>query len=108
MTARVLYVDNDMRLEVSGLRDLDGNYLNSATVSATIYDSLGVAVAGQSWPLNLAYVLLSNGIYRGIIDDGAGFIDGKEYTIVIEATYSGNKAKWTLTAPAQIRNRWSV
>ena len=86
MSAHVLYVDNDMRLEVGSLRDLDGVYLNAATVTATIYDALGVAVTGQSWPLTLAYVALSNGIYRGIIDDGADFVDGEDYTIVVDAT----------------------
>ncbi len=65
---------NDNILELDGLRnEITGAFLNAATVTATLVDSGGVNVTGQSWPLALDYVSDSDGIYRGTITDLAVF-----------------------------------
>lgn len=77
----VLYQSNDQTIEVDKIRDrLTGNYLNAATVTATLYDSAGSAVTGLN-ALALAYVAASNGKYRGNVEDSFAPALGDDYEI---------------------------
>jgi hypothetical protein len=47
--AYVMFVDNDMLVEVDGLQDSsDDSYLNAATVTANLFDENGTLVTGQT------------------------------------------------------------
>jgi hypothetical protein len=82
----VLLIGNDQTLLVEGLQDeITGDYINNATVTATIKDKRDVAVAGQSWPATLAYVDDSNGNYRGNLEDGLELVQGRVYWVEITA-----------------------
>jgi 5-methylcytosine-specific restriction protein A len=67
--AYVMFVDNDMLVEVDGLQDSsDDSYLNAATVTANLFDENGTLVTGQTMPISMSYVASSNGKYQGIFD----------------------------------------
>lgn len=98
MDVQTLYLGNDMLLEVANLRDqATGDYLNAATVTVTLKDSSGVAVAGESWPLAMSYITASNGTYRAILRDTLTFAAGARYvaTVIADAG-EGRRAQWEL------------
>lgn len=56
---------NDNCITLSGLKnDLTGDYVNDATVTATISDQLGGVLVSA---LALSYIAASNGIYSGTV-----------------------------------------
>ena len=100
----VLYIDNDLVVEVNGLQEpTESAYQNSATVTCTIQDRSGTAVSGVSWPLTLSYVAASDGIYRGTVDSTASFVEGAQYEAVITAVSGTLDAKWTVPCIANTR-----
>lgn len=105
--SKTLYVGNDHRLTVDGLRDPDGNYVNTAEVSATLLDAHGAEVEGETWPVSLAYVAESDGRYRGILDDAIELVDGKSYTLVIDAVDGESVGRWELAVKATNRTKWA-
>lgn len=79
----VMYAQNDNLLRVLGLRDgIANTYLNNATVEVSLKDSAGQDVAGQTWPLQLTYVVGSNGDYFGILSHDLSISEGE----VVQAT----------------------
>jgi hypothetical protein len=63
----ILYPGNDNLLNLFGLTDLLTNtFLDSATVTATLYDQYGNSDPGAT-NINMAYVTASNGNYQGLI-----------------------------------------
>ena len=100
----VLYIDNDMVVEVNGLQDpTDSSYQNAATVTCTIQDRAGTEVSGIGWPLSLSYVTASNGVYRATIDKAAVFAEGAQYEAIITVVSSTLDAKWTVPCIANTR-----
>lgn len=64
------YILSDNILETDlVINKQSGAYINNATVTATLKDSAGNNVAGETWPLTLAYVASSNGKYRATLKD---------------------------------------
>lgn len=101
-----IYVGNDHKLTVDQLRDTDGQYINLATVEATVTDSEGNEVEGQTWPLNLSYVEDSNGKYEGILDDAMELQADENYTLIIDVSDGSSVGHWELEVMAVIRNKW--
>lgn len=100
----VLWVLNDNLLRMEGLRDANGAYQNSATVSLiSLTDKAGVTVTGITLPLTLAYVAASNGEYRATIQDTAALIDGQSYVGVVTVDSGGLQSRMRIDATAQIR-----
>lgn len=96
--AYVMFVDNDMLIEVDGLQDSsDDSYLNAATVTALLKDENDVNVTGQLMPVSLSYVAGSNGKYQGIFDSVVDRIAGDCGTIEITAAEGTLDAFWTLS-----------
>lgn len=105
MDVQTLYVGNDMLLEVAGLRDdVTGDYLNAATVTVTLKTSAGVNVSGQAWPLALAYVTGSNGVYRATLIDTLSLTANSRYvaTVIADAG-DGKRAQWDLDFVCRMR-----
>lgn len=66
---KIIYWQNDTLLELTGLKDEAADtFVNDATVTARVKTQGGVDVAGQSWPLTLAYLAESDGIYQGVLE----------------------------------------
>jgi len=101
---RHVYVDNTNLIEIDGLQSAaDGTFVNDADVEATVFDSSGVAVAGQTWPTLLTYVPASSGVYQGVLSHLLELIAGAEYTLVIDAVDSANVGHWEYVFIAQTR-----
>jgi hypothetical protein len=100
-----LYKDNDMVIELNGLRnEVTGLYVNDGTVSFSLKTMAGSAVAGQSFPSAMPYVPESNGVYRATLLDSVEMVKGTRYTIEINADAgSGLNAKWETDAVCQTR-----
>jgi len=66
-----IYHGNDNVLELKGLVDNDGTYMNAAIVTAKILSLLGVEVVATGYTAQtLTYVAASNGNYRKDVDKG--------------------------------------
>lgn len=64
-----IYHGNDNVLELKGVVDFNGNFLNAAVVTAKILDKAGVEVAATGYAAQtLAYVPASSGNYQKIVD----------------------------------------
>jgi hypothetical protein len=89
------FVDNTNLLRIKGLFNVvDDLYVNAGAVTATIKDSNGDVVAGQSWPVTLDYVAASNGIYRVALNAAIIFIAGATYTAEITALDGASTGFW--------------
>jgi hypothetical protein len=98
-----VYVDNTNLIEVDGLADVDGNYINGADVEFTVQDESGAAVTGQSWPTQMPYVAGSNGKYRGVLSEALALVDGVTYYAIIDAVDTGNVGHWEYAFVARTR-----
>lgn len=104
----VAYVGNTNVLTLTGLKsDDEGIYLNDATVTLTVKDTDGAAVAGESWPVTMDYVASSNGNYRAVISAEAEFVAKAKYTAVIDVDASDVNGErighWEFPFQAQVR-----
>ena len=59
-------------------------FVNDAAVTVTIFDSAGVELVGESWPVTLDYVAASDGVYRKTFSPFINLIEGEIYDVVIE------------------------
>ena len=107
-----LYIGNTMVLELSdddgalGLVDsLTGLPINDATVTATLKDAAGANIAGQTWPLTLAYVAASSGIYRGTLAPTLAVSDKQALTCVVDVTAGSAKAHSEIPMVGAIRKK---
>lgn len=90
MAVDVIYLANDNLLELQGLQNAaTAAYVNNATVTATVVDKAGANVAGQSWPVTLAYVAASNGNYRGTLEDALSLAENEDYSARVSVSGSG-------------------
>lgn len=87
MTAKVTaFVLNTNIIQLTGLTsETSGTYLNSATVSVTVKDTTGTQVSGQTWPLSMTYVTLSNGNYTASLSSNIAFVANQKYVAFIDA-----------------------
>lgn len=101
-----LYGGNDNILEVASLKnELTGEFLNDAVVIATLKDSVGGEVSGDSWPKTMDYLAASNGIYRVTLPHTLGLVIGSRYTVVITVDGSdGVHAEWSVECVCRARN----
>lgn len=105
MDVHVLYVGNDMLLDLARLRDaIDGSYLDTATVTVTLTDANGNPVVGESWPLELAYVEDSLGTYRATLRDTLVLAPNGRYLAAVTVTAGeGRTARWIMDCIARTR-----
>lgn len=101
----VIYTGNDTVLEVANLTNqLTGLPLNAATVTVTLLDSEGEEVDGAVWPLTLAYVTSSRGVYRVTLSYLLDIVAGARYSAEITANGgAGLRAEWVVECVARER-----
>lgn len=79
---RAVLRSSDNVVQVTGVKDvLTGEFINSASVWASVFDASMENVDGVSWPITLEYVEGSDGDYVGSIPDSADLKVGNFYTI---------------------------
>lgn len=99
-TVQLLFVGNTMNLKVTGLRFEGGAYINDATVTATILNSSGAQISGETWPLAVPYVTSTDGNYEVALSEDLVIVKDKNYTVEVLAVKDGNEAKWRQTVTA--------
>lgn len=105
MDVQTLYVGNDMLIEVAGLAEvLTGAAINDATVTVTLKTDAGVSVTGATWPLSMAYVANSSGIYRVTLPDTLSLTADASYIAHINADGGdGRMGHWERDIVAKTR-----
>jgi len=100
----LLYNRNTGVVELNGLKNgLTEQFENDATVAATIQYQ-GEDVSGETWPLAMAYVTASDGIYRGLLSAGLDLTNGKTHTATVTAvTTDGLEGEWICKVVPQDR-----
>lgn len=104
MTLNILYVGNDMIMELDGLKNAVTNaFVNNATVNVTLTDSSGEQVTGETWPLTMSYVTSSDGTYRATLQDTLPLVKNKRYKATVNAEAAGLKGNWEIDVIAKAR-----
>lgn len=103
------FILNDNIMELRELTaEVDDTFINNldpGKVECTIKTEEGIAVMGQSWPVNLLYVSASDGVYRGIIEDEVDFgAEGGTFVAHIDVDAGvGREAHWEFVFKAKVR-----
>ena len=81
---------NSNTLSLRGLRNAEtGEYLNTATVVATVQDKDGNDVGGQVWPVTLNYIDASNGCYIIVLPHDLVLVPLQRYLVRVVAQGDG-------------------
>lgn len=110
MVTQIAFVGNTNNLEINGLKsEIEGQFLNIATITVTIKDANGVDVAGEPWPQTMAYLPGSDGNYVLGLSRVLDFTNGAKYTAYIDADASDTSterfAHWQFPFTAQTRTK---
>jgi len=95
-------VGTDFKVQISGLQDDTGTYVNTATVTGAFVDSTGAPVTGAT---EITFALVTGSVvgdYVGAVANNADFLDGRTYTLNITANMAGILAFATMTRDAAI------
>ena len=104
MSDRLLaYVENDNVLEVDKLTDVDGTYVNNATVTCT---EIRPAAGGDDilgGPVTLTYVTASNGRYRATLQDTLALVADVAYEAIVTVDATALQAQFHVPFTARKR-----
>lgn len=106
-----IFVGADNSIWYRGLKadDAPTTYINSATITFSLYTSEANAIAETSAvsgasAISMPYVSGSNGDYRGILDDAVVLTNGSVYYLVVKVDAgSGKKDKRVIPYTARLR-----
>lgn len=104
--AEIIWKDNENTISIgddhgNGVSDVDGNYINNASVVLTaLKDAAGATVAGG---LTMTYKAASNGVYRCKLPDTLALVAGANYTAIIDATSGTDNGHWEIPCVCRIR-----
>lgn len=107
MDTLTIFPGSDNLLEVEHLQDdATGEILGTAAVAVTVRDAAGLEVGGQTWPLTMAHVGSSRGVYRCTLADTLAFTPGDRYIATVTADAGpGRRAVWTVDMVCKPRRR---
>lgn len=88
----VLYKSTTSKLGLIGLVDEDGSAVTNATVTASLTDTSGDELNGQSSPITLTHD--SGGNYYGTLSEDLDVKAGKRYRVEITATSGNLQSVW--------------
>jgi len=102
---QVIFHQSDNLIELIDLTDVvNGNFVTTATVTVTLIDKGGTDVVGETWPLAMPYIALTNATYRVIFNDTLVLVPGDLYRAVIDANDGVNRqAHWEFPIRAETR-----
>lgn len=96
-----LFIGNDMRIRWDEMTDeLNGTFINDATVTFTLKDSDGDGVTGAE-NIAMAYVSASDGRYQGKLAGSVDLDNGATYYLEITATSTGRLGFRKIACKAQ-------
>jgi hypothetical protein len=110
MSAGLIFLENDHLIRARQLSTIDQTgtvvYLDSgATVTCTLTDSAGVALGGETWPLALAYVPGSQGLFQGVIRDTVVLPPAGSTVLATLTVDNGADQRGTLTGRLTVQER---
>jgi hypothetical protein len=99
-----IYIGNSMLLTATGVHfENEVDFLNDATVEATVKNLDGTEISGQTWPLILDYIAASNGNYSGILSNELSLTEKKAYNVFLTIIKDANVGYWKETVKAAYR-----
>lgn len=78
----ILFTDNDMIVEATGVADEDGNTITGATGTAQVYESDRTTTVGSQ----ITLADQGGGEYRGTIPDSLSITEGRIYHVKVTIT----------------------
>lgn len=88
MPDRVIYIGNDMTLEITGLTNsATGSVVSGADCELTLYDENDDAVTGQVFPVTMNAE--GSGRYTGTLESTLDLIPGRNYRAVVDVDAGG-------------------
>jgi len=88
--------DNDNVLQLTGLKNgIDAQFINDATVTATLNDTDGTEISGMTWPATMTYVSGSEGTYQLLLDSTLNLQKNTLYTVHVHVISGGLTGHWT-------------
>jgi hypothetical protein len=105
---KIFYKKNSQYLQISGLKDQSvtpATYVNTAVLTATLYDASNVAVAGAT-NMSGTYQASSNGVYRFAVDPNT--FDppiGSSYTLIVDGTAGAKRYHDELPVKVVVRDQ---
>lgn len=100
---QTVYIDNDNRIKLSGLKDADGVFQNSAVVTVTLQDSTGANITGETWPLSMPHIAGSSGDYHAVLQDALPLTNNQDITAVVDVNSAGLTAQFLVLLTAKTR-----
>lgn len=95
-----IYIGNDHLLLVTLTGD-DGAPITSGTVTATMTDTAGEAVAGETWPVALTHT--TGGVWQVVLQSDIQIRDGRMYRVNVTAVNGTINGAWRETFRAAYR-----
>jgi hypothetical protein len=84
--AAIAFIENTNNLLLSGLQsELEGTFLDNATVQVVVNGTNGQPVDGENWPVTMTYIPASQGNYVAGLSHTIAFAPNQKYTAVIDA-----------------------
>jgi hypothetical protein len=104
-TIHILYIGNNSIVDVTGLKNENsGAVVTDARVSVALFDGAGLPVAGAQWPLEMAYLADSNGVYRATLPYTLDLSEGGRYIArVVADAGDGLHAQWDMPCVGRLR-----
>lgn len=78
---------------------------SSATVQCTLTDSAGVALGGETWPIDLQYVAGSQGTFQGVIRDSVALPPAGQVVLATLTIDNGADQHGALTGRLTVQER---
>ena len=98
-----LYIDDSTVIEQT-VTDEDGDPVNTATVTVTIYDcETDTEIPDEAWPVTLDYVAASDGVYRKTFDPFTSLEAQKQYKVVTPIDAGSSQTSCTKVQTAEVK-----
>jgi hypothetical protein len=102
----IIFVGNDSVIRLEGLSNTAGEFQNNATVTVEeVVDlSTSTPVGGAVYPITLAYIPTSDGVYEGLLPYTLDIESGRTYQAKVRVVAaSGLRGEWEERLRARVR-----
>lgn len=97
----IIYQNNTQDIDLFGLMDTNGNFMNAAVITAVILDGNRDVVLSA---IQMNYVLGSNGNYVGIVPASFAPAIGTEYVLVLDGDQAASHLHIEIPVEVRVRN----